>query len=150
MRKILATAAALGLAGLGVLVPVGGAQAATPCDAVWSSAVPGYLHAYDGTDCATVLGRASGDDANWGDSSGPFQGGDTNRASSVLHKGASGLAVKILDGTGQDWDGGHVCLTGSQRYASDLSEHTFSDGTGADNAISSHTWVLAADCGTFL
>lgn len=32
MRKILATAATLGLAGLGVIVPSGGAQAATACD----------------------------------------------------------------------------------------------------------------------
>jgi hypothetical protein len=44
------------------------------------------------------MGWSAGNDANWGDSAGGFRS-EANRAGSILHKGTSGLAVKVYDGT---------------------------------------------------
>ncbi|GAA3771038.1 hypothetical protein ACFS5L_12620 [Streptomyces phyllanthi] len=149
MRKTLAISAALGVAALGVLVPTTSAQASTACDTSWNSAPPGSFYAYDFTDCSGLLGRtAESSDANWGDSSGPFQGNADNAASSILHKGTSGMAVKVYQYPG--YLGGHACLKKSESYKEDLSRHTFSNGAGMDNDISSHRWVWESACGTFL
>ena len=152
MRKILATVATLGLAGLGVLVPVSGAQASAACDAAWDNATSGHFYAYDNTSCSGLLGHTESWDSDWGNSSGPFEGGDTNKASSILHKGTSGLAVMVLNGTGQDWAGGHACIKKSEYYMSSLSGWTFTSGSeySVNNGISSHQWVPNSDCGKFL
>lgn len=85
---------------------------------------------------------------NWGDSSGPIRSSDNDSASSILHKGTSGLAVKVYQGTG--YSGGHICLAKSEAYVSDLAEHTFSDGASANNAIGSHQWVGTSACDKFM
>ena len=151
MRKILATAATIGLAGLGALVPAGGAQAATPCDNAWRSAASGFFYAYASDNCTGYLGRADGADSNWGNDQGGFQGSATNNAESILHKGTSGLAVQVFNGTGDDWGGGFTCIKKSELYMSSLNGFSFTSGYAVDNAISSHRWVTEASCnGQFL
>ncbi|EPJ36513.1 hypothetical protein STAFG_6437 [Streptomyces afghaniensis 772] len=100
-----------------------------------------YKHAY----CETHIGNSDSWDSDWGNSSGPFQGGDTNEASSILNKGNS-YEVQFFNGTGQDWAGGHICLSRDEAYASDLSNDDFhndndDDRGEANDAISSHRWV---------
>lgn len=148
MRKILATAATLGLAGLGVIVPTTAAQASTACDNAWNNAVSGHFYAYDYANCSGYIGSDADSDANWGDSSGSFQGGADNSATSVLHRGPSGLAVKVYQGSG--YGGGHICLQTSEAYVDDLAGTTFSNGAPANNNISSHTWLWSSACGKFL
>ncbi|MFE5601381.1 hypothetical protein ACFQ8O_19600 [Streptomyces coelicoflavus] len=150
MRKILAAAATLGLAGLGAIVPATGAQASTACDNAWHNARSGYFYAYSGYNCSGYIGSTGSWDSDYGNSSGPFQGGDTNTASSILHKGTSGMAVQVFNGTGQDWGGGHTCIKKSEYYMSSLSGHTFTSGAGVNNGISSHRWVWNSSCGKFL
>ncbi|KOG31372.1 hypothetical protein [Streptomyces resistomycificus] len=150
MRKTLAAAATLGLAGLAVIVPTSGAQAATPCDNAWNSATNGYFYAYANDNCSGYLGSAEGADSNWGNSQGSFQGGDTNNAESILHKGTSGLAVQVFNGTGEDWAGGHTCIKKSEYYMSSLNGFSFTSGYDVDNEISSHRWVAEGSCGKFL
>ncbi|MEU0382866.1 hypothetical protein [Streptomyces chartreusis] len=152
MRKILATAAALGLATLGALVPAGTAQAAVGCADNYDEATSGYMYAYWNDRCEGYLGRSAGEDSDWGNSTGGFQGSDENRATSLLHKGTSGLAVAFYRLPG--FDGGHICLTKSEKYASTLEDggdnfafDRFSTGYVADNRISSHRWVEERDCG---
>lgn len=103
------------------------------------------MYAYDGLDCVGFLGKAEGDDANWGDSSQSFQGGDTNKASSILNKGVN-YEVKFYNGTGTGWTGGYTCLGRSEHFASDLRDNTFTSGASANNSISSHRWVSASFC----
>ncbi|WP_399887774.1 hypothetical protein ACGH7X_24010 [Streptomyces sp. BBFR51] len=152
MRKILAATATLGLAGLGVIVPATGAQAATTCDKAWNNARSGYFYAYDGQNCIGNIGSTDSWDSDYGNSSGPFQGSDTNRASSILHKGTSGLAVQVFNGTGQDWSGGHTCIKKSEYYMSDLVGDSFTSGKKylVNNGISSHRWVPEDKCDRFL
>ncbi|MCC5036894.1 hypothetical protein DMH02_027905 [Streptomyces sp. WAC 00631] len=151
MRKIPAVLATLALAALGAAVPATTAQAAPTgalagCADAWPSATSGYFYAYSGYGCSGFLGKAYGDDSNWGDSGGSFQGGDTNSASSILHKGTSGSAVAVYNGTGTGWSGGYACIAKSEYYVSDLSDNYFTSGAKADNAISSHRWVSNAAC----
>ncbi|WP_328438928.1 hypothetical protein OHA71_20915 [Streptomyces sp. NBC_00444] len=148
MRKTLATAAILSLAALGALVPTTGAQASTACDTAWRNASSGYLYAYDLTNCSGLFGRSASNDSNWGDNSGPFQRNNDNAATSVLFKGTTGLAVKFYEGPG--YSGGHLCLEASEAYADSLAGTTFSNGTPANDNISSHRWVPSTECGAFL
>ncbi|WP_328501900.1 hypothetical protein OG828_20015 [Streptomyces sp. NBC_00457] len=83
-----------------------------------------------------------------GDSSGPFQRNNDNAATSVLFKGTTGLAVKFYEGPG--YSGGHLCLEASEAYADSLAGTTFSNGTPANDNISSHRWVPSSECGAFL
>ncbi|GAA1422997.1 hypothetical protein GCM10009601_25350 [Streptomyces thermospinosisporus] len=155
MRKISAVLTALGIASLSLAVPAATAHAAAQpvhtCKDAWYGATSGYFYAYDGINCVGFLGKASGNDSNWGNGSGPFQGGDTNKASSVLNKGTSGMAVAVYNGTGTDWGGGYSCLARSEYYASNLSDDKFSSGAGVNNGISSHRWAWNSECyGHFL
>ncbi len=152
MRKIPALLAALSLAGLGALVPATGAQAASAyCDNTWKKASSGYFYAFDGTHCRARLGQTQGNDANWGTRGGGFEG-DSNKASSILHKGTSGLAVEVYDGTA--YRGARACIKKSEYYVSDLTDDSLrSSGggrTSANNSISSHRWVQESACGSFL
>jgi hypothetical protein len=140
MRKIPVLLATLALACLGAAAPATTAQAdpVTPladCAFAWDGAASGYFHAYSGYGCNGFLGKASGDDRNWCDSFGPFQGGDTNSTGSILNKGTSGIAVAIYNGTGTDWGGGYSCLRLGELYANDLSDNTFTSGYLIDDAI---------------
>lgn len=147
MRKISAALAVLGLAALGAVVPATAAHAGPNCDAKWNNLAPGYFVAYGGTDCyGDVLGWTESYDTNWGNDAGPFQGGDTNQATSILQKGTSWMAVKIYNETGDDWGGSYSCLTRGVLYASDLSNDRFSSGAIVNNAISSHKWVPQVEC----
>lgn len=155
MRKIPAVLTTLALAALGAGVPATAAHAtaqpAATCNGAWSGATPGYFYAYNSVNCAGFLGKAAGDDSNWGNSAGSFQGGDTNKASSVLNKGTSGMAVAVYNGTGTDWGGGYSCLARSEYYASNLGDNYFTSGSGVNNGISSHRWAWNSECyGHFL
>ncbi|CAM5745673.1 hypothetical protein STAFG_6436 [Streptomyces afghaniensis 772] len=148
MRKTLTTAATLALAVSGVLIPATSAQASTACDSFWSGAVPGYVHAFHNADCGHYFGRADSHDADWGDNAGAFRGGDDDAATSVLSKASAGLAAKLHERPG--YGGGHLCLEPSEAYVHDLAGKTFSNGTDANDNISSHRWVPSSACGTFL
>ncbi|GAA3771031.1 hypothetical protein ACFS5L_12615 [Streptomyces phyllanthi] len=148
MRKILAAAATLGLAGLGVIVPATAAQASAACDTAWRNAASGYFYAYDYDSCSGTLGLDDDNDANWSDTSGSFQSGDNDDAQSILHKGTSGMAVKVYRHA--SYGGGHTCLKKSEYYMDDLTGHTYTDGSGVNVSISSHKWVWESDCGKFL
>ncbi|MEV7889910.1 hypothetical protein ACWD3I_47110 [Streptomyces sp. NPDC002817] len=152
MRKILATAATLGLAGLGVIVPANGAQAASAhCDELYNLFPYQYFYAFADTDCYDSLGSAEGDDSNWGNAFGPFKWGDTNEAESIIHKGTSGRAVKVFNGAGTDWGGGYNCIKMTEYYVSDLRRNDFTSGYAVEDAISSHKWVWEAECnGNFM
>jgi hypothetical protein len=140
MRKIPAVLAALAFAGLGVVVPATSAQAAVNCSDNYTKAQAGYMYAYKHAYCESHLGNSDSWDSDWGNSSGPFQGGDTNEASSILNKGNSS-EVQFFNGTGQDWAGGHICLSRGEAYASNLEDDEFHNGVDANDEISSHRWV---------
>ncbi|MET9105549.1 hypothetical protein [Streptomyces zhihengii] len=144
MKKMPAALTVLAMAALGVAVPVSSAQAAATCADNYSSAASGYMYAYDYTYCEGLLGRAAGNDANWGDSGGSFQGGDANKATSILNKG-NNQEVQFFNGT-STWTGGHICLSRNEGYASDLTNDYFTSGVLVSNAISSHRWVSAGTC----
>lgn len=156
MRKIVAGLFVFGISTLGVAVPVTTAQAAASnCDNAYNAADFGYFYAYDASDCRTLLGRTQSWDSDWGNSTGPFQGGDSNAARSILNKGTSGAAVQVFNGAGQDWAGGNACLTtgevsGGEAYMSDLAGQYFSSGFEVNNKISSHRWIDPDSCSTFL
>ncbi|MET7378425.1 hypothetical protein ABZT08_06300 [Streptomyces sp. NPDC005526] len=154
MRTWLAAPAAFGIALLGVLLPSGTAQASTACDNAWHSMPAGYMRAYENVGCGgTMLGQTAGDDSDWGNSQGAFQGSDTNRASSVLNAGTydtSYTAVEFLNGTGTDWGGGYTCLKRSEYYADNLTDNYFTSGYNVNDAISSHRWLPPSSCSTFL
>jgi hypothetical protein len=116
------------------------------CDGRWHGALDGYFIAYDLQDCYRALGSTTNWDSDWGNSSGPFQGDDTNHASSILQKGTSRLPVKVYNGTGDDCGGGFACLSRGELYASDLSDGEFDNGLTANDSISSHRWVPKLEC----
>ncbi|MFB4422297.1 peptidase inhibitor family I36 protein [Streptomyces sp. QL37] len=142
MRKAFAVLTTVAVASLGALVPATSAQAADCSDAM-AGALSGYMYAYDSTNCNGHLGHASGDDSNWGDSALSFQGGDTNKASSILNNGNS-YEVKFYSGTGGS--GGHICLSRSEGWASNLSNDYYNTGSSANNTISGHAWASASNC----
>ncbi|HWU06015.1 MAG TPA: hypothetical protein VN520_06415 [Streptomyces sp.] len=148
MRKIPAALAALALAGLGAIVPATTAQAAETCSDNYTGALSGYMYAYEHAYCVNHIGNSASWDSDWGNSSGPFQGSDTNRASSILNKGNSS-EIQFFNGTGQDWAGGHICLSRNEAYASNLNNDEFhnniDDNGSANDAISSHRWVTPGD-----
>jgi hypothetical protein len=156
MRKISVLLATLGLVIAGALFPVASAQAASAnCDRVWNEETSaGHFYAYDGYNCYVKLGNTSGNDSNWGDSSGGFRS-DSNKASSILNKGTSGMAVKVYNGTG--YTGAYSCIKRSELYVSVLSDDYLtggvhpSDRVSANHTISSHQWVQDSACaGAFL
>ncbi|MFB7612627.1 hypothetical protein [Streptomyces gardneri] len=164
MRKITAIAAALGAAVLAAVVPAAGAQAApvastaSPyCDYLWNGkdnngnplATWNFFYAYVNTNCDGYLGRSDGQDANWGNDQGAFQGTDIDRASSLLLKTADAtLAIKVFDGTGEDWGGAYSCVRGDEFYVASLHDAAdkFTNGSSAADRISSHKRVPASDC----
>lgn len=147
MRKIPAVLATLAVAGLwAAVLPVNSAQAAT-CASRYPGATLEYMFAYDALNCTSShLGLARGNDQDWGDSAGSFQGSDTNRASSVINRGRTS-DVKFYNGTGAFPNGGYICLTKVEGFVSDLRDDFFTSGPVVDNAISSHQWVVPGTCG---
>lgn len=145
MRKLPAALTVLAMAALGTVIPASAAHAAATCADAYNGATLQYMYAYDSVDCVGFLGRAKANDANWGDSSNSFQGGDTNKASSILNRGEVS-AVQFFNGTGTGWTGGYTCLSRSEHFASDLTDNTFTSGVSANNSISSHRWVVPSTC----
>lgn len=149
MRIFATSLSILSLAGLGALVPTTTAQA-TPAPLTCSGCEPGYVYVYSDYDCEGYMGRTEGNDSNWGDSSGPFQG-DDNHASSLLNMIYSGsFSVQFLNGSGTDWAGGNFCVSPGEMGIYNLSDVSFPSGYSADNAIRSHRWVYTSSCGSFL
>ncbi|MGR4880687.1 hypothetical protein ACIPUC_14935 [Streptomyces sp. LARHCF249] len=144
MRKIPAILATAALAGLGVIVPTATAQAADTCSDNYTNLSSGYMAAYDGANCTGAeLGKSAGNDTDWGNSTGSFQGWEENEASSILNKG-NDYEVKFYSLT--NYAGGHICLSRNEAYASDLSNDTMHNGVSANNTISSHQWVSSSNC----
>ncbi|MGP3636367.1 hypothetical protein ACTU45_23940 [Streptomyces sp. 24-1644] len=142
MRKAFAVMTTVAVASLGVIVPATSAQAAD-CRNARDGADSGSMYAYDSANCIGFLGKAAGDDLNWGDSTLAFQGGDSNKATSILNNG-NNYEVKFYSGTGGT--GGHICLSRTERWASNLSDDTFTSGVTVNNAISGHAWSSASNC----
>lgn len=149
MRRTGAAIAAVGLAMLGVSAGATTAHAGPVCNDKWPGARDGMVRAWQLKDCSGIyLGGTQSWDSDWGNSSGPFQGSDDNRATSVMNSGYRGsydiVAFYRLAGYG----GGYTCLSPGELYADDLSDNRFSTGKIVDNRISSHRWVNS--CSRFL
>ncbi|MFB7587888.1 hypothetical protein [Streptomyces sp. NPDC056169] len=144
MKRIIGSAAAvLGLAAGSVLVGTP-AQASAACDDFYNdNAKSGYVYAWNLTNCSGLLGGDVDDDYDWGDSSGSFQGSDTNNAESVMNKGVSDgySIVRFSNYTAYDTAHGYGCLSVGEKYADTLWDDRMSDGSPAHNSISSHKWV---------
>ncbi|MDT0566924.1 hypothetical protein RM704_05375 [Streptomyces sp. DSM 3412] len=144
MRKFTATAALLGLAALGVVVPAATSQAADSavagpgCDSKWGPR-NGYMYAWDGYDCSGAQLIATPNTVgDWGSA-------NWDRASSVMNRGYTGslAIVKFYEweGHAEGTNDGHACLQPGELYADNLSDNRLSDGSSADNNIRSHKWV---------
>ncbi|MFD5098262.1 hypothetical protein [Streptomyces albidochromogenes] len=152
MRKTTTALAALGVAILGITVPVGTAQAATACDNAWHALPAGMMGAYEHADCGGgFLGRTAGADSNWRNDLGAFQGADNDKASSVLNAGTTDsdyTVVQFFNDAGTT--GGYSCLKRGEFYASNLTNDYFTSGHVVNDNISSHRWVREQDCGRFM
>ncbi|MFJ4122621.1 hypothetical protein ACIP3U_14985 [[Kitasatospora] papulosa] len=149
MRKFSAAAIVAALTGVALLghAPTASAAVAGTCTDDYKAAAAGYMYAYANVNCDVPLGRALGDDLNWGDSAGSFQGSDKNAASSVLNNG-NYSEVKFYLGTGGN-NNFHICLLRAEGYASDLTDdYWLGDRTfgSVNNAIASHRWVGRTAC----
>ncbi|MFF4384572.1 hypothetical protein [Kitasatospora sp. NPDC001547] len=118
----------------------------------------GAVIAWEDTWCTgSLLGTALGNDANWGDASGPFQGSDNNRASSVMNNGLSDpnglvhVAFYRDAGGGDAWRNGYACLRQGQ-FVGNLALRVFGGGGGGEvaDAISSHQWVTTGACSSWM
>ncbi|MCQ9178106.1 hypothetical protein KMT30_03430 [Streptomyces sp. IBSBF 2953] len=155
MRKLTISLATLGLAALGIALPAT-AHAGPGCNANWNShGRDGNVRAWDGTDCGgTLLGVTPGNDSDWQDAVGPFQGSDGDAASSVMNSGYVGgkdvVAFYYLKGYD---DHAYGCLKPGELFVDDLSRSKFTDGVhNMNNNIRSHVWVAASACapGSFI
>lgn len=98
----LVTTAALGLAlPLPAAQAAGSAVAGAGCDAEYFKYKgDGKVRAYHETDCRILLGADAGDDPNWGDGAGMFQGGDNDSAFSVLNTGTKSTTSRATTAPG--------------------------------------------------
>ncbi|MFJ4648963.1 hypothetical protein ACIP6Q_36365 [Streptomyces bobili] len=124
------------------------ASAETPrtCWDNYEGTVSSYMSAYSQVNCDGFLGTASGNDLNWNDSSGSFQG-DAYKASSVVNKGNCS-EVKFFLGTGGN-SNLHICLTRAEGFVRDLTDDYWlgeRDFGSVNNAIGSHRWVERTAC----
>ncbi|WP_049571684.1 peptidase inhibitor family I36 protein [Nonomuraea sp. SBT364] len=148
MRKFTVTAMLLGLATLGVTVPVTAAQAAGTsvaggCDDDWGPR-NGNMYAWQDLNCeGTLLISTPGNSSYWGASA-------TDKASSVMNRGFTGGrdAVKFYENINHG--GGHTCLLAGELYADNLTDNRFSNGVIVNDRITSHKWVTAGECTTIL
>ncbi|MFI7452518.1 hypothetical protein ACIBQX_33840 [Nonomuraea sp. NPDC049714] len=163
MRRIRTALAAIGLAAVGVTVPLGvpSAQADTRCNQEWDAfGRDGKVRIYKDPYCTNQLDWAVGDDWDWGDGTGEITNA-TNTVSSVMNNGTLGGVdvVAFYDYTGYDWRYGYTCLKPGEYYADYLADNRFSARTAGEHAgkkflvndaISSHKWVTEGDCNTFV
>ncbi|GHH88004.1 peptidase inhibitor family I36 protein [Streptomyces capitiformicae] len=147
MRKLITTAALLGLATLGLTVPATAEQAAESavagpvCDSKWGPR-NGKVYAWDLPDCSGTLlpvpiSGTWGPDAN-------------DRASSVMNRGYAGSLDHVAFYENGNYSGGQVCLAPGEMYADNLAYSRFSNGAPVDNNISAHRWVDRGSCAFFL
>ncbi|MER7056905.1 MULTISPECIES: hypothetical protein [unclassified Streptomyces] len=151
MRKLSAAAVGAVLVGISLVgpVPSASAAAAATCADNYDNALAGYMYAYNGAYCEGQLGRALGNDQNWGDSASSFQGSDNNRASSVLNMGRYSEVKFFANPNTSSNFNPHICLTRTEGYASNLSDDYFMNERewgSANNNISAHIWVDRTAC----
>lgn len=151
MRKLTTAIAATGLMALGLAVPAS-AQAAEQgmyCDAEWSShGRDGNVRAWNGFDCTgTLLGVTPGNDPDWSDNSGPFQGNDWNQPKSVANNGTIGGndVVAFYLALNYAYQHGYVCLSPYELYADDVTDNRYTSGS-VPTTIASHRWVQSSGC----
>ncbi|GAA2612726.1 hypothetical protein [Streptomyces sp. LARHCF252] len=151
MSKIRIAVATAGLAVIGAMVPIGSAQAAAFCDTVYNANKDdGNVRAYADNNCSNYMGKTTGDDSDWGNSAGGFQGSDSERASSVMNTGTYSGGVNIVKFYAlKDYRGGHSCLSRGEKYVDALSRNDFSTGTSVNDRIRSHEWV-SGGCSKFM
>ncbi|GAA3535830.1 hypothetical protein GCM10022222_19360 [Amycolatopsis ultiminotia] len=122
--------------------PAGAHSAGAKADVcAGKTANSGYVHIYSGTGCdGKPICSMLGNDSNYGNTKG-CSGKDDNSASSLLNNGtAGGGDTSVRFYRLADYQGGSICL-GYHQYATNLANWTFTNGTNADNRISSHKWV---------
>ncbi|MER6466550.1 hypothetical protein ACWC4D_05895 [Streptomyces sp. NPDC001288] len=152
MRKMTIALATLGLAALGLSVPVN-AHAVSGCNAKWPGR-DGYVRAWRDADCqGELLGATAGNDPDWGDNYDAFRSGDQNAASSVMNSGFVGgkdvVAFYYVPGY-PDWAYG--CLKPGELYVDNLARNHFTNGENMNDNIMSHVWVASSACapGSFI
>ncbi|HEY9368802.1 hypothetical protein [Streptomyces sp.] len=151
MRKFSTAIAVLGLAALGLAAPGTSAQAApqSVCGSKWPGR-DGNVRAWEDIYCGgELLGVTAGNDANWNDSWGAFQGDDGRKPSSVMNSGYLGGRDVVAFYWNYDYayQDGYVCLSPYERYADNLTDNKFTKGDIVVNDdIGSHQWVTASAC----
>jgi hypothetical protein len=154
MRRLTVSLATLGLAAFGLALPAT-AHAGPGCNANWNShGRDGNVRAWNGSDCGgTLLGVTPGNDPEWGDGAGPFQGSDVNSANSVMNSGfVGGKDVVAFYYLGQYDDRAYGCLKSGEKYVDSLARNRYTNGVYMNNSIESHAWVTASACapGSFI
>ncbi len=154
MRRLTVSLATLGLTALGLALPAT-AHAGPGCNAEWNShGRDGNVRACDFFDCGgELLGVTPGDDPEWGDSYGPFQGPDVNRAVSVMNSGfVGGKDVVAFYYFGHYNDRAYGCLNPGEKYVDSLARNHYTNGARMYQSIESHAWVAASACapGSFI
>ncbi|MER7837729.1 hypothetical protein ABTY98_17930 [Streptomyces sp. NPDC096040] len=152
MRKLTLAAVTLGLAALGLAVPAN-AHAVSGCNAQWPGR-DGNVRAWRDWDCGgELLGVTPGNDPNWGDAAGPFQGSDVNAASSVMNSGfVGGKDVVAFYYLTNYPSSAYGCLKPGELYVDNLTRDTFTNGANMNDNIMSHAWVASSACapGSFI
>ncbi|MFF7736425.1 MULTISPECIES: hypothetical protein [unclassified Streptomyces] len=158
-RHLLATLVTTAALGLALPLPsahaAGSAATGAGCDAEYFKYKgDGKVRAYHETDCRVLLGADAGDDPNWGDGAGQFQGGDNDNAFSVLNTGTYSGGYDVVAfyvSTDYDWQrGGYSCLKRSEIYVDDLARNDSTGGYPMWYNISSHRWVTESACAKFM
>ncbi|MFF4078303.1 hypothetical protein ACFYZN_02730 [Streptomyces sp. NPDC001777] len=155
MRKMMSAATVAGLAVIGLALPGAVAQATPASTCTYKE--DGMVHAWRYANCTgDHLGQAEGDDWNWGDNTGPFQGDDDNRASSVMNSGRNDtngynyVAFYRLPGNpANTWSSGYICMDRGD-WVVDLANERFTTGQVVDDSISAHAWVKGSACSKFM
>ncbi|MBV2355466.1 hypothetical protein KUM39_13995 [Streptomyces sp. J2-1] len=153
MRKLTLSLTTLGLASLGC-VALGLALPATAhagpgCNANWNAhGRDGNVRAWRDLDCqGELLGVTQGNDPDWWDASGPFQGSDGDAATSVMNSGfVGGKDVVAFYYHVQYNDTAYGCLKPGEKYVDDLTRNHFTNGARMNDNIVSHAWVQASAC----
>ncbi|MEU5217420.1 hypothetical protein AB0G79_14630 [Streptomyces sp. NPDC020807] len=161
MLTLRTTLATLGLLAAGTTLPLTVASPAAAADCgseltTWKES--GYVLAWGGPGCAgDPLGRAAGNDPDWGQSGGGFTGSDTNQAESVVNGGTYSDGVNIVafyDYTAYSAANGYGCLKRGMKIDNLYNEY-FINPAGTQlrrmhNAISSHQWVTTSACTAYM
>jgi len=154
MRTLSTALTVLALASIGVAAPAPSAQAAPEdylCEQEWPTSRDGNVRAWTDYGCDGVpLGATPGNDPNWGDSEGAFQGAAYKTASSVMNSGFYGGrdVVAFYYNRNYNHQTGYVCLAPGERYADNLTDNYYYNNPSkvVNDQISSHRWVYNFEC----